>query len=437
MTAFAVVWFGQMISLLGTAMTSFALSVWAFQAAPDDRRATVFSLLMVAYFLPTLLLGPFAGAIVDRADRKLTMVLSDLCAGFTTLAILYLFITGNLQIWHLFISNALAGIFQTFQWPAYSAAITLMVEKKHYARTSAMVQLAGNSSNIMAPLLAGAIIGLAAPNGILIILLFDVVTFLVAVGALFVTPVPQPVASADGLAGQGSLLREMVYGFQYIFKRPGLLGLQVTYLFGNFFSNLSFTLLAPMVLARSSGNALVFGSVQTAGAVGGLVGGLLLSVWGGPQRKALGVTGGWVLVGALGMIVTGLGQTMLVWMAGMFLSALFVPLIDSSNQAIWQSKVPPDVQGRVFATRRTIAWLANPLGAALAGPLADRFLEPGMLPGGNLAVFFERLVGAGPGAGMSLLFIYTGLAVMLVGLVAYNIPAIAFVEERLPDHDAA
>lgn len=436
MRAFTVIWVGQLVSLLGTAMTGFALSVWAFQNAPEERRATVFSLLMVAYFAPIVILGPFAGAIVDRSDRKWMMILSDLGAGVTTLGIFVLYLTGNLQIWHLFITNAMEGIFQTFQWPAYSAAITMLVEKKDYARASAMSQLAGNTSNIFAPLLAGGILGLAAPHGISLILGFDVVTFLFAVSMLLLVQVPQPKRSAEGRLGQGSLGREALYGFQYIFQRRSLLGLQLTYMLGNFLSNLAFTLLAPMILLRARGDTLIFGGVQTAGAVGGIVGGLILSAWGGPRRKAQGVTLGWALTGWLGVLVIGLGQNLALWAIGMFFSAFFVPLVDSSNQAIWQSKVAPDVQGRVFAVRRLIAWLANPLGAALAGPLADRFLEPQMQPGGALTPFFAWLVGSGPGAGMSLLFIYAGLAITLVGLTAYAIPFIARVEDILPDHDA-
>lgn len=436
MAAFSVVWLGQLISLLGTGMTSFALTIWAFQAAPEERRATVFSLLWVAYFIPTLLLSPIAGSIVDRLNRKWLMILSDLGAGLTTLAILYLYTSGNLQVWHLFISNFLEGLFQTIQWPAYSAAITMLVEKKHYARTSALTQLAGNTSNILAPLLAGGVLGFTEPYGILIVLGFDIVSFLIAIGALLLVRIPQPTPSVEGRSEQGSLLREITFGFRFIFQRPGLLGLQTTILLGNFFYILSFTLLAPMVLARSGGNTLTLGSVQTISAIGGVLGGVILSAWGGPQRKTLGVALGFALVGWWGIFITGLGQSLPLWAVGMFFATFFLPLIDSSSQAIWQSKVAPDIQGRVFAARRMIAWLANPIGAALAGPLADSFLEPGMRTGGELANIFGWLVGTGPGAGMALLFLYAGVAILLVGLISYAIPAIAFLEDILPDHDS-
>jgi MFS transporter, DHA3 family, macrolide efflux protein len=436
MLAFGIVWIGQAVSMLGSSMTGFALSIWAFQMAPEGMRATVFSLMQVFYIVPMLLMTPFAGAIVDRSNRKLMMIISDFAAGLGTLAILILYSTGLLALWHLFVVHAVIGFFHSFQWPAYSATITLMVDKKHYARTSAMNQLAGNTSGIFAPLLAGAIIGLLDPDGILIILLIDVVTFVAAISAILFVHIPQPPITTEGAASRGSLLSEAMFGFKYIFQRASLLGLQLTFLFGNFFFNMAHTLLAPMVLARTASNSLIFGSVQTAGAVGGVVGGLLISAWGGPKRKALGVTLGWAMSGIAGLVI-GLGQSLPLWAVGLFIGGLIGPLIDSSNQAIWQSKVPPDVQGRVFSARLLIAWIASPLAAAVAGPLADRLLEPAMLPGGGLAEIFGGLVGVGPGSGMSLVFIFAGILVSLVGLIAFLTPAIRHAETLLPDPQPA
>jgi DHA3 family macrolide efflux protein-like MFS transporter len=433
--AFTIVWVGQTISLLGTEMTGFALSFWAFNLAPEGFRATAFAIMNVCHMVPLLVMSPFAGAIVDRSNRKLMMIIPDLASGLTTIAILLLYATGHLQIWHLFITTAIEGTFQTFQWPAYSSAITLMVDKKHYARTSAMNELAGNTSGIFAPMLASALISVFVPNGVVIIMLIDVVTFVAAIGAVLMVHIPQPEATEEGRKGQGNIFREAAYGFQYIFQRPSLLGLQLTFLGGNFFSNLAFTVFVPMILARTNQNALVFGSLNTAGAIGGLVGGLLISAWGGPKRRVYGVVGGWVLSGILGTLLLGLGRGFPAWVVGIFLSAFVIPLVNSSNQAIWQAKVAADVQGRVFATRRLIAWFATPLAAAIAGPLADRVLEPGMRPAGSLAGTFGWLVGTGPGTGMSLLFIFAGIAIVVVSAVAFSFPAIRNVEDILPDHD--
>lgn len=435
MFAFTIVWIGQTISLLGTQMTGFALAFWAFQIAPENVRATAFAIINICNVVPLLVMSPFAGALVDRSNRKLMMILSDLASGLTTLGILLLYATGNLQLWHLFVAAVIEGTFQTFQWPAYSAAISVMVDKKHYTRTDAMNTLAGNSSGIFAPLLAGTIIGLMGANGVVTILLIDVVTFVIAIGGVLIVHIPQPRRSAEGARSQGNLFTEAWYGFPYIFRRPSLLGLQLTFMFGNFFHNLAFTLFTPLLLARTNSDTYIFGVVQTAGAIGGLLGGAALTAWGGPKRRVYGVVGGWLLTGLLSLLPFGLGRALPMWLAGSFLGAFVNPLINSSNQAIWQSKVPPDVQGKVFATRRLIAWFASPLAAALAGPLADRILEPGMQSGEPLASTFGWLVGTGPGTGMSLVFIFAGILVTLVALTAFSFPAVRNAEDLLPDHD--
>jgi MFS family permease len=434
MFAFTLVWIGQTISLLGSAMTGFALTIWAYQLTGS---ATALALVGFCYTVPLLVLSPVAGAIVDRSNRKLMMMLSDLAAGLGTVAILILYATGNLQIWHLYVVSAVEGAFQTFQWPAYSAAISLMVDKKHYARTSAMNELAGNSSGIFAPMLAGAIIGLFNPNGVLIILVIDVVTFVAAIGALLIVHIPQPQATEEGQQSRGSLLSESMFGFKYILQRPSLLGLQLVFLSGNFFSNLAYTLMAPMILARTNSNSLIFGSIETAGAVGGLVGGLIISAWGGPKRRVHGVLGGWALSGLLGTLVLGLGRAAPVWLAGAFMGSFLIPLVNSSNQAIWQSKVPPDLQGRVFSIRRLIAWFVSPIAMLVAGPLADLGLEPAMRTESAFSQAWGWLTGVGPGTGMSLVFIFCGIAMLLVGLTGYLIPVVRNAEELMPDHAAA
>jgi hypothetical protein len=190
-----------------------------------------------------------------------------------------------------------------------------------------------------------------------------------------------------------------------------------------------------MILARTGSDPATLGLVNSLGAVGGFIGGLAMSAWGGPKRRVHGVLAGWVLSSLLGTVLMGLGRGMLVWATAAFLGSFIAPIINGSNQAIWQSKVPPDLQGRVFSIRRLIAWFISPLAMLLAGPLADRVLEPAMLSGGSLTHTFGSLVGAGPGAGMALLFIFCGFAAAGVGLAGYAYPNVRLAEDRMPDHD--
>jgi hypothetical protein len=161
-----------------------------------------------------------------------------------------------------------------------------------------------------------------------------------------------------------------------------------------------------------------------------------MSAWGGPKRRVHGVLAGWAISSLLGVTLMGVGQDLPVWIAASFLGAFFAPIINASNQAIWQAKVAPDVQGRVFSTRRLIAWFVNPASMLIAGPLADFVLEPAMRVGGPLVETFGWLVGSGPGAGMGLIFVGAGLAAMLVGLGGYAVRAVREAEALLPDHDA-
>jgi len=431
MRAFGIIWIGQVISLLGTAMTNFGLTIWAY-----EKTGQATSLAMIGFFFvtPMVVLSPIAGAIVDRSNRRLMMMLSDLAAGLTTIVVFALYATGHLQIWHLYITAAISGAFQTFQWPAFSAAITVMLPKEQYGRANGMLELADSASGIFAPLLAGVLLGIIGLAGIMII---DIVSFSFAIGALLFVFIPQPERTEAGREGQGSIWKEAMYGFPYIFKRRSLLGLQLVFMVGNLFAGLAFTLLAPMILARTSSNEMVLGSVQSAGAIGGVVGGVAMSAWGGTKRKVHGVLGGWILGSLSGELLLGLGRDLPVWLVAGFLAAFFVPFINASNQAIWQAKVAPDVQGRVFATRRLIAWLVSPLARLIAGPLADKVFEPAMQEGGTLAGTFGWLVGTGNGAGMALILVFCGLAAALVAVTGYATRAVRDAEVILPDYDAA
>lgn len=432
MTGFTLVWLGQIISVLATNMTHFALTIWIFEKTGS---ATALGLQQVFFITPFLLLSPIAGAMVDRHNRKLMMMVSDLAAGLVTVAFLVLQALGALEIWHLYAGAVIAGLGNCFQWPAYSAAISVMVPKTQYGRANGMMSLVDMGPGVISPLLAGALLPLIGLTGVMLI---DVATFLVAIGALLVVHIPQPPRTEAGRrAEQGSLLQDAVYGFRYIFARPSLLGLQMTFFFGNLFSGIGFTVLAPMLLARTGNDEAILGAALSAGAVGGVIGGVVMSAWGGFKRRVHGVLLGWLWSGVTGMILLGLGRDLTAWALFMFLGALPFAIMNGSNQAIYQAKVPPDVQGRVFSARRLIAWLTNPLSPILGGVLADYVLGPALQTGGALTPVFSGLVGVGPGAGMSLLMVGCGVLTALVGFGGYLTPAVRDAETLLPDHDAA
>lgn len=431
MRAFLIIWVGQFVSLMGTAMTNFALPIYIFQ---QTGRVQELALLNLAFVLPLIIMSPFAGAIVDRSNRKLMMMISDLAAGVMTIVILILFTTGRLEIWQLYITAAVSGVFQSFQWPAYSATISVMLPKEQYGRANGLLSLAESGSQIFAPVMAGALLAFVGLQGILTI---DIITFVFAIGALVFVFIPQPPRTAEGAEGSGSLLKESLYGFWYIWKRPSLLGLQLVFMTGNFLTGIAYVTMPALILARTDSNELIFGTIQSVAGVGGVLGALLMSAWGGPKRRVHGVLIGWLLTGLLGMTLMGLAQGIVLWVVSAFIGFFLIPIMNGSNQAIWQAKVAPDLQGRVFSVRRVIAWVTTPLASLIAIPLADKILGPAMEEGGAMVPLLEPLVGSGAGAGISVIWVATGLLTAVVAVVAYLFPVIRNAEDLLPDHEVA
>ena len=428
MFGFTIVWLGQIVSVLATNMSVFALTIWVFEKTGS---ATALGLMQVFFITPLLIITPFAGVMVDRHNRKLMMMVSDLMAGLATIAILVLQAFGVLEVWHLYMAAIFQGLGNAFQWPAYSAAISTMIPKEKYGRANGMMSLIDVGPGVLAPLLAGALLPVIGLTGILSL---DVVTFLLAVFVLLFVHIPQPPRTAEGTQAQGNIFKEAAFGFRYIFARPSLLGLQMIFFFGNLCAGIAYTVLAPMILLRTGNDSVSLGLVQSAGAIGGIVGGVAMSMWGGFKRRVHGVLAGWA-VSSFFFALVGLGTWLPLWVGAMALSTILVPLINGSNQAIWQSKVAPDVQGRVFSARTLIAWMTNPISPLIAGTLADYVLEPAMRAPSGLSALFGWLVPPGPGAGMGLLIFFSCLGGILAGLAGYFIHPIRHAEDILPDHD--
>jgi hypothetical protein len=428
MRAFSVIWVGQFLSLLGTGMTRFAITLWAWEMTGQ---ATALALVGFFSFAPVIIMSPLAGALVDRwKRRRIVMMLSDGAAGVVTLMYIILSSTGSLELWHLYVGAAFVGTFESFQFPAYSAAITSMVDKSQYARTSAMMSLADSASGIIAPIAAAALYPLLKLNGILMI---DFVTFLIALVTLLIVFIPQGNPSAHS-EGRGSLLTESLYGFRYILARRSLLGLQLVFFFGNFLGSIAFTLSPAMILARTGNDEVILAAVNTAFGVGGLLGGVALSAWGGPKRRIYGVLAGWMLGAIFGQLLFGLSQSPLLWIGTGLMATLTFPLVNASNQAIWMSKIPPHLQGRVFSVRRLIAQVTSPLAMLVAGPLADFVFEPMMSQPGPISNALAPLTGMGPGVGMGLIIALSGLLTVVVVIVSYSVRAVRNVEDIIPDH---
>jgi predicted MFS family arabinose efflux permease len=425
---FLRVWFGQLLSLLGSAMTRFALTIYVWQITGE---ATPVVLIGVFASLPAALISLWAGVLVDRWDRKRTLLFADIGSASATGLLLLFLVIGEAQLWQIYLAAAISGICNTFQWLAFSSTMSSWVEKEQLGRANGMMSLAEYVALVGAPLLAGVLIPLVGIRGILTI---DIVTFLIAVSTIAITRIPNiGEGTADGATQAGTILSQISFGFRFILsRRPLLAPLIVLFVFGAV-EAMGYTLLAPMILARSGGSESTLGTIQAVMGLGGILGGLLISLWGGPKRRIYGLLLGIGLTGIFGDALMGVGQGLLVWMIAGFAVEVFIPLLLSSHRAIWQAKVPPAMQGRIFATISFVVGFAEPTASILAATLADRVLEPAMRSTGWLAQTFAPLVGVGAGAGMALLFVVSGVMLGMIALAGLAIPTLRNLEVLIPD----
>jgi len=387
MRRFTILWLGQIVSLLGSAMTWFAFTIWAWE---KTGKASALATISFFAFLPAVLLTPLAGAFVDRWNRKLVMLLSDFAAALGTLAIFLIYTFGDLQIWHIYLVSILAGFFTAFQYPAYAAAVTTMLSKEDYTRAEGMLGSARALSGILAPIFAAALLSPIGLNGIMLI---DIGTFLFAFGTLLFIHIPQPIQTETGLQSRGTLWQEIVFGFRYIKERQSLRSLTILFMFAGIFLAIGATLLAPLVLSLTRNSETALATVQSTGAVGGVAGGVLLSLWGGTKRRIHNVLVGGAGACLLGILWLGLSHAVLFWAIGSFFFAFFEPFVEGGNIAIWQTKVEADVQGRVFSARHLLVQIPYLFGILFAGYLAEASAISQVLICAGIAGAFVFLLG--------------------------------------------
>ncbi|HSM02529.1 MAG TPA: MFS transporter [Acidimicrobiia bacterium] len=423
MRTFFTVWGGQLVSVVGTSLTAFGLQIWVYT---ETGSVTALAIASLFFALPSTLVAPFAGALVDRWDRRRVMLAADTAAGAATLVIAGLFIADSLAVWHVYALVGVGAIGNAFQNPAWLASIPLLVPKKQLGRANGLVQLNDGLSLVIAPALAGAILVTWGLGGVLVT---DVATFLVAVGTLMMVRFPRP--KGHGEMATGTLRGDAAAGWHYIKDRPGLFGLLWVYAAVNFSLSFVNVLIIPMVLAFASEAAV--GAVFSTVGIGAVIGSVAVSAWGGPTRRVRGTMVS-IAIAGVAIAFAGFADSIAVIAIGGFLMMAVVPVANTASQVLWQTKVPPSVQGRVFAIRRMIASAISPLAIILAGPLADGVFEPLMAEGGRLADSIGTIIGTGPGRGVALMFILSGILTALIAAIGYALPQIRNLETDLPDH---
>ena len=398
MRQYLILWFTQMLSGLGSAMTSFALVVWSYS---QEGSALKTALLMVCSYTPYVILSVFAGAVSDKWNKKKILLVSDTLSALTTVIVLVLLKTDSLRLYHLYILNAVSGIMNTVQQPASEVVTTSLLPRKHYQRVGALRYLSSSVSSILTPILATAVLGLFGMDAVI---LFDLATFLIAFFALLLLiDVPETKENTDK---KESFIESARAGIDYLQKEKGIFHLMLFLAAINFVASMYNAAFPAMVLSRATEKEL--GLVNAVTGVTMLLGSLLASFFKAPRSRVKVI---WLCLMAsmcTENLLLAVGRTPLVWCAGAFLGWIFIPLMNANLDAVMRLTIPRDIQGRVFAARNSFQFFTIPIGYLIGGALVDRVFEPLMAACGDsriLTVLFESGKGSGAKMFFALLWI--------------------------------
>jgi DHA3 family macrolide efflux protein-like MFS transporter len=399
---FFTIWSGQAVSMLGSSIVHFAI-VWYLTEQTGS--ATVLAIASLFGVLPGVILSPFAGALVDRSNRRIVMIVADAVIGLTRLAGVFLFATGTIQVWHIYLMSLIGSAAGSFQHPAMVASTALMVPKKQLSRVAGMNQTLYGAVHIAAPPIGALLMSLTTISNML---LLDVFTMLLAVIPLCFIPIPQPPVRRveNGTVLKTTFFADLKEGFNYIITWPGLAMIILLAMAINFMLSPAMSLLPLLVSEHFGGSEVQLALLNSIMGIGMLVGGVVLSVWGGFKRRIFTSFAG--LIGSgLAIIVVGLAPGYLFWLAaaGFALAMLMLPMINGPIQAVTQAAVAPEVQGRVFSLMSTGTQLAMPIGLMVAGPVSDAI-------------------------GIQFWFILGGVVMGLSGLIGFITPALRNIEEQ-------
>jgi DHA3 family macrolide efflux protein-like MFS transporter len=415
----------QTLSLIGTRMSDLAIGIWLFNETGD---ATPLTLVSFFAFLPRFISTPFAGLFADRFSRRRVMMISDAGQALGTLVLLLSFSSGGFQVWHLYVVTLFKAAFDMFQGVAFQASITMLVPDEHRNRANAIQFVASPIASIIAPALTGAAYGLIGLVGIIGL---DLVTFVAASGVLLLIKIPQPESNAPQEAASLTFWQNITAGFRFVWQHKPLLMVFVFTGSTNFFLAGTNALQTPYILSRTGGNEAALGALLGAYSLGSLTGALLMATWGGTKRRVHTMMPGIATLGAalalLGMQFNALPMAVLLFIMG-----IFPPVNNVSIISTLQAKVPPDLQGRVFAAISQISMTLIPLSYLVAGPLADQVFEP--FAASDAWQPFAPLFGTGAGAGIGLLLTVAGIAIAAISLGIYALPLVRSLDTALPNY---
>lgn len=401
MKGFLILLLTQGFSALGSSMTSFALIVWSYK---QEGSALQTALLSICSYTPYVLVSLFAGALSDRWSKKRVMLVCDAFAACTTVAVAALLHAGRLEIWHLYVLNALNGLMNTFQSPASDVASTLLTPKECYQTASGLRSLVSSLNSIVAPAAATALLALA---GVGAVIAFDLLTFSVAFLSLIVLIRIPDVGQEE--QERESVLRMVRSSLAFLRENAGILHLMLFLAVINLSASIYSAALPAMLIPR--GGDLALGTVQAFSGAAMVAGSLLASAMSAPKSRVRVICVTLMISMGTESLLLALGRSVPVWCVGTVLGWSVIPMMNANLDVIYRTRIPVTMQGRVYAARNTLQFFTIPVGYLLGGLFVDRVFEPYMAsvdPQGWLA----RLFGTGKGSGAALLFFLLWLAGM-------------------------
>lgn len=364
---FFTIWTGQAFSLFGTQLVQFALVWWLTQKSGS---ATVLAIATLVGMLPQIVLGPFAGALVDRWNRRIIMIAADATIALFTLLLAYLFYTDTVQIWHVYAILAVRALGGAFHFPAMAASTPLMVPSEQLTRVNGLNQALQGVNALIAPPLGAVLLGLISTEGVLLI---DVGTASLAILPLLFVSIPQPKPRADlQQETKPGLLQDIKAALAYVNSLPGFTAIIAMALFLNFLLVPTGSLVPLLVIKHFGKGAIELGFMESAMGVGVITGGILLSIWGGFKKKIVTSLTGIIGLG-LGVMLIGFAPANAYFLAvvGHFILGSMLPIANGPIGALMQAVVRPDMQGRVMSLVNSGATAISPLGLLIAGPVSD------------------------------------------------------------------
>lgn len=416
----------EAVSQLGSQVSFFAVGIAVFM---KTSQATPIAIISFCQMLPWLLGAGFAGALADRYDRRWLLILADVGFVATSVLLLASFASGAFQLWYFYALTLINSVIRAVGLPAWEASVAMLVPDSQRDRANAIGQMTGPAANAIAPMIAGVLYALIGVVGAILI---DIATFVLSILVLAAVRIPMPARTEEGAKMAGAVWRQAFDGLGYLWGRPTLLGLTLVVSATSFLMAALGVLVLPYPLARTH-STLAFGAVLACADVGFIAGSAAMAAWGGTRPRVHTVMLGLFLAGLL-LAAEGVARTAPEMAAALFAFMFMLPFVNTSSTSIFQAKVAPDLQARVFAARGQIATLTTPLALLIAGPVTDLVAEPAVRSPGWRVVGW--LVGTQSGAGMGLLLVIGGLATAAISLAAYALPAMRRLEATLPDHAA-